>query len=77
MTQSLAIIVNDPDAPKGNVIHWVTWGIPANTQDLAENAEISGKGANTSGKTGFRGHVLRKIVRLIDIFLGYMLSIPN
>jgi Raf kinase inhibitor-like YbhB/YbcL family protein len=54
-TKSLALIVNDPDAPIGNVIHWVAWGIPADTTELPENAKTAGKGNNTRGKVGYMG----------------------
>ncbi len=35
-TQSLALIVDDPDAPVGTWVHWVLYDLPANTRDLAE-----------------------------------------
>ncbi len=35
-TKSLALIVDDPDAPMGTWVHWVLFNLPANTTDLAE-----------------------------------------
>ena len=51
-TKSLALIVEDPDAPKGVFDHWVVWNIePTNLIDENENPGISG--INSSGKTGY------------------------
>ena len=36
-TKSLALIVDDPDAPMGTWVHWVLFNLPANTTDLAED----------------------------------------
>lgn len=36
-TQTLALIMYDPDAPSGNFTHWIMWNIPADTADIPEN----------------------------------------
>ncbi len=35
--KSLALIVDDPDAPSGTWVHWVAWNIPANARALDED----------------------------------------
>lgn len=35
-TRGLALICDDPDAPMGIWVHWVIYGIPADTTDLPE-----------------------------------------
>ncbi|HEX8931980.1 MAG TPA: YbhB/YbcL family Raf kinase inhibitor-like protein [Patescibacteria group bacterium] len=36
-TKSLALIVDDPDAPSGVFTHWVLFNIPPNVDSIAEN----------------------------------------
>jgi Raf kinase inhibitor-like YbhB/YbcL family protein len=60
-TQSLALIVEDPDAPSGVFAHWVVFGIPPTAEGLAENASKAGmpagakQGRNSAGRTGWFG----------------------
>jgi len=48
--KSLALICDDPDAPRAQPwVHWVVYGIPANTRGLAEGSA----GGATEGTTDF------------------------
>jgi len=46
-TRSFALIVHDPDAPKGDYTHWVLFDLPATTQQLT-----GGPGETPFGLTG-------------------------
>ena len=36
-TRSISLISDDPDAPGGTWVHWVLWGLPADTKELPES----------------------------------------
>jgi hypothetical protein len=46
-TQSLALILDDPDAPAGNWTHWVLYNIPVNIDTLEENANLKVNGIDS------------------------------
>jgi len=61
-TQSLALIMDDPDAPLGTWVHWVLYNIPAEARSLGEavpaDAELSDgsrHGRNSWGRLGYGG----------------------
>ena len=55
-TQSLALIVDDPDAPAGTWVHWVLYNLPASAEGLQSGAADSGiQGQNSSRKSGYSG----------------------
>ena len=56
-TKSLAIIVEDPDAPTKIWVHWVVWNIPPETERIEEDSipRESIEGVNDFGKKGYMG----------------------
>jgi len=53
-TKSLALIVEDPDAPRGVYDHWIVWNIPP-SEGIAENSRPGIGGKNSFGNTGYGG----------------------
>ena len=61
-TRSLALIVDDPDAPAGIWVHWVAWNIPPGARSLEEGVQKSAtlpdgthQGVNDFGRVGYGG----------------------
>ena len=63
-TQSLALIMDDPDAPGGTWDHWILFNISADMRELQENLPITGKnqdpnaifiGNNSWGRADYGG----------------------
>jgi hypothetical protein len=54
-TKSLAIIMDDPDAPSGTFTHWVIWNISPDTISVPEGVvpEKSEEGTNSAGEAGY------------------------
>ena len=60
--KSLALVVDDPDAPRGTWVHWVVYNLPAAARELPEGVPaqdaITGggrQGKNDFGQTGYGG----------------------
>lgn len=54
---SLTLIVDDPDAPNGDWVHWIAWNIPPSITAIEENSLPVGaeEGTTDFGKTGYGG----------------------
>jgi hypothetical protein len=53
-TQSMAIIVDDPDAPGKTFLHWLIWDIEP-TNEIAENTAPGTQGRTDFGKPAYGG----------------------
>jgi len=55
-TRSIAVVVDDPDAPRGRFLHWLVIGIPATAASLPKGGSLP-EGAiaarNSKGQTGY------------------------
>jgi len=62
-TQSLAMIMDDPDAPAGTWVHWIVFNLPADVRALPENMPAGMKfgdvaatfGLNSWGRNAYGG----------------------
>jgi Raf kinase inhibitor-like YbhB/YbcL family protein len=52
-TRSFAVIMEDPDAPKGTFTHWLAYDIPASKADLRVDAAKTLR--NSFGRDGYGG----------------------
>jgi hypothetical protein len=53
-TQSLVLIVDDPDAPMGTWDHWIVWNISP-TEKIEENSVPGTEGLNSFNKHSYGG----------------------
>ncbi len=55
-TETIALVMDDPDAPVGTFTHWVVWNIPKDTTKIEEGKEPQGvQGRTDFGKKGYGG----------------------
>ena len=61
-TETLALIMDDPDAPRGTFVHCVLYDVPGGTRSLAQGlakdrqlANGARQGRNEFGKIGYNG----------------------
>jgi Raf kinase inhibitor-like YbhB/YbcL family protein len=61
-TRSLALVCEDPDAPRGTFTHWVAYNLPAESRELPEGVPTEPtlsdgtlQGTNDFGRVGYGG----------------------
>jgi len=79
--KSLALVVDDPDAPGGTFDHWIVWDIAPEQKELKEGEKVEYQGRNDFGELRYRGpcpprgRVHRYFFRLYA--LDATLNLPN
>ncbi len=53
-TKTLALVIDDPDAPRGTFDHWIVWNIPV-TSKIEENSIPGTQGMNSAGQQAYVG----------------------
>jgi Raf kinase inhibitor-like YbhB/YbcL family protein len=53
--KSLALTLDDPDAPGGSFRHWLVWKIPPSTTSIGEGQHLGVEEQNGFGKPGYGG----------------------
>jgi Raf kinase inhibitor-like YbhB/YbcL family protein len=55
--KSLALVLDDPDAPAGVWVHWLVWDVPPETKEIREHTAPFGavEGRNGWGDNGYGG----------------------
>lgn len=55
--KSLALIMDDPDAPAGTWVHWTLWDMDSKISSIPENSVPAGvtQGVTSFGKPGYGG----------------------
>jgi len=54
-TKSLALVMDDPDAPSGTFRHWAAYDIPATTRTIGRGQSVGKQAVNGSGAVGYKG----------------------
>ena len=75
-TRSLALLVEDPDAPRGTFVHWVAWGIDPARASLAEGEQPTGTGTNDFRRAGYGGPCPPRGPAHRYVFTAFALSRP-
>lgn len=55
--KELALIMDDPDSPSGNFLHWILWNIDPRTTGISEGTSLikAVQGINDFGNVGYGG----------------------
>lgn len=77
-TKTLALTMNDPDAPSGNFVHWLVWNVDPEMTEIKEGSPLANyvTGRTSTGKTeymppcphhGESHHYVFKVYALNDV----------
>ena len=55
-TKSFALLLDDPDAPRGTRNYWLVWDIPADIHSIPEGSERASAGKSGTNDFGRRGY---------------------
>lgn len=82
-TQSIALICDDPDAPRGTWVHWVLYNLPADARELEEGVPATAtlpsgamQGKNDFGNIGYGGPAPPRGKPHRYFFKLYALAVP-
>jgi Raf kinase inhibitor-like YbhB/YbcL family protein len=84
--QSLALIVDDPDSPTGNWLHWSVWNIDPNVRTIAQDSVPDGgvEGETDFSEVGYGGpcpghgeHEYRFTIYALDAMLDVPAGVPR
>jgi Raf kinase inhibitor-like YbhB/YbcL family protein len=82
-TKSIALICDDPDAPRGTWVHWVLFNLPPQTRELEESVPTTAtlgngakQGKNDFGNIGYCGPAPPKGKPHRYYFKLYALDVP-
>jgi len=53
--KSIAVVVDDPDAPMGIFDHWIAWNLSPQQSEIGEGLKAPQQGKNDFGELGYRG----------------------
>lgn len=54
-TKSFALVIDDPDAPRGTFRHWGAYDIPPTTRSMGAGQAVGSQAVNDGGKPGYTG----------------------
>jgi Raf kinase inhibitor-like YbhB/YbcL family protein len=54
-TKSLALLVEDPDAPNGTFVHWIVYDISPSSHGFKSGAAEGNEGVNSAGEAAYMG----------------------
>ncbi len=75
-TETLALVMDDPDAPMGTFDHWLVWNIPADTEKIAEGRQQRGFPVAMTLRSWNTGGLVRRQAPILTV-LSYIPSIVN